>query len=311
MLFVVPSQALVRYVGRRAAGAGRPGRAGRDLHRLGALHAHALPPRRADQVQRRPARERVARQEAPGAARSCSSTSVAQQAETIGARARGVRAARCSPSGTGWSGARSCRGSPGSRSWVKKQTRSRCQRARRARGSGQALRRSAPTTCVLDWAELLTDPRRARRGLRRHRRHRDRDLERAGRVGASASSRSRRSRPSTRKATRCSTPRASRSAPTTTIRRAGSTTRTTRSCCAWSSSSAAALMPPGGDELRLRARRDRRGAGPLGARGQGAGRGRARTRRRPDQALGDDRRRHRAAPGVRQQLHRLGASCSS
>ena len=54
-LFVVPTQSLVRYVGGVLPALGVVGRAGRDVHRLGAHDAHALLAGIADQLQRRSA----------------------------------------------------------------------------------------------------------------------------------------------------------------------------------------------------------------------------------------------------------------
>ena len=93
-LFVVPSQALVRYVARRAAGARRRRRAGRDVHGLGAHDAHALPARRADEVQRRAAGSGVARQEAPGDARAPRAAGCERRPSRSAASSRDDRAAR-------------------------------------------------------------------------------------------------------------------------------------------------------------------------------------------------------------------------
>ena len=225
---------------RRAAGARRQRRAGRDLHRLGALDAHALPPRRADQVQRRSARAGLARQEAPGAARRCSSRWVERQAAQIGGELAAISRA----------GGR--RVEPRSR-----QRGALVPRLSGAAAAGSRRPTLEPTVrvalegfvkrwkkraddCVLDWAELLTDPVALGEGFAGTRRHRQATssalvawVQAPAREAAEGAGRRGGQR-------RSSTPRASRSAPTRTIRRAGSTTRTIRSCCAWSSSSAAA-----------------------------------------------------------------------
>ena len=239
-LFVVPSQALVRYVAGVLPALGVSRRAGRDLHRLGAHDAHALPARRADEVQRRAARAGLARQEASRDARRCSRRWVeTQAADDRRPSSPRARARRARASGTGSVNRAARAAAVGAQQRGSKKAELEPHAARRARGLHRSAGRSAPTTACStgpSCSPIRSRSRRASPGT-------DvtaRDIERARRVGASASSRSRRRRRSTRKATRSSTPRARRSVPTRTIRPAGSTTRTIRSCCASSSSSAAA-----------------------------------------------------------------------
>jgi hypothetical protein len=123
-------------------------------------------------------------------------------------------------------------------SWLKK---AELEPSVRVALEGVAKRwRKRADDCVLDWAELFTDPAALTRGADLRGATSRSPTSSASSPGCAASSPGRRRRRSTRRATRCSTPRASRSASTRTTRPASSTTRTIRSCSAWSSSSAAA-----------------------------------------------------------------------
>ena len=279
---------------------------------LGALDAHALLARRADQVQRRAARPGVARQEAPGDARDPRALGRRAGRRHIGDRARRDRQrARALAE---WNrGRRQARRSSAAAARPGELGEEGAQLEPNVRvaleGFVKRWRRSAPTTASLDWAELMTDPVALAAGFAGS------DVTRQGhraarRVGASGSSRSRSRRPSTRRASRCSTPRAARSAPTRTIRPAGSTTRTIRSCSGSCSSSAAGSCR----RTATSSRTEHVAIDEAQDRSALEVKVLVEAVRAPDgdpaEALGDDRRRHRAAPRVRQQLHRLGASCS-
>ncbi len=193
MLFVVPSQALVRYVGGVLPALGVGGVPVVTYTGWARTTRMRCLPGRADQVQRRAAGSGVAREEAPGAARRCSSDAVAHAGRSDRrASSREISRGRARASGTGWS-ARAGAAAVGLASWLKKQPSSsrnvrvalegfvkRCEEARRrlrarlgraVHRSGRARRRASPAP---------TSPR----GHRAPRR-----------VGASASSRSRRRAP--------------------------------------------------------------------------------------------------------------------
>ena len=241
-LFVVPSQALVRYVAGVLPALGVAGVPVVTYTGWARTHAHALPARRADEVQRRAARSGLARQEAPGDARRCSRCGSLRQAAADRQRARGDLHARRSRSGTG---TRPSALVPrlGEARGVDEEGRARAARcASRSRASTKRWKKRADD-CVLDWAELLTDPVALSEGFAGTRCHRAR--HRAARRVGEAPAREAAGRAGRRG--RQADPRLrgpGRSVPTRTIRPAGSTTRTIRCCCAWSSSSAAACASP-------------------------------------------------------------------
>ena len=241
---------------------------------------------------------------------------VARQAEQIGAEIAACPSGRGELAPVGAAGARSRVDEwnrlaaralvprlAGFASWVK---RAELPPSERLALEGIARRwKKRADDCVLDWAELLTDPVALAEGFagsRRQRKSRHRARRRlaapparpaaegAGRRGGQPGARLR--GPAARRR---------RGRPGRPVRRRGRSDPAPPG-----PAQARRPVPPTGDELTWRARRGRRGPGPLGARDQGPARGRARARRRPRQALGHDRRRHRAAPGVRQQLLRLG-----
>ena len=167
-LFVVPSQALVRYVAGVLPALGVSGVPVVTYTRLGAHDAHALPARGADEVQRRAARAGLAREEAPGDARDARALG-RRAGRSDRARARGDLDA---PAVEAWNrdGKRALVPRLSALSAGSKKSRARCQRARRARGLREALE-EARRRLRARLGRAAHRSGDARRGLRGHRRH--------------------------------------------------------------------------------------------------------------------------------------------